>query len=223
MVSYSSHWGPLDTLCANVSYTPDSRGFLPCRMTWELPETADPAKPLTPTRCEERPEFLSVPAAGFPQRSERGRVLCEVRQTPATRAADGTFTPVGEGFYFDRAQILLRCSRSSPSPLSFSPRAVPPSGVTVHIECVDETQHARAAGSPSIGDSCVPHDSVTAGSDSLCGNPTGDRSPGRLFCHPVSNHCVMACDDDAQCPSDWSCALSGQLTQRVCVRALCEP
>lgn len=96
-------------------------------------------------------------------------------------------------------------------------------GITLHFECVDETQYARGAGSPSIGDSCQLPDSTRDGSDALCGNPMHDRSPGQLFCHPERNRCVLACDDDARCPAPFTCGTSRGLDTRVCVRPQCEP
>lgn len=220
MLSFGYRSDP-QALCLNAPVTADSRGLLPCRMTWELPEAADPTKPLTPSRCEERPGLLSVPAAGFPQRSKRGRVLCEVRQASATRAADGTVSPEGEGYYLDPSLRALSCSVHTVTPLRFSTTV--PTDIRVHLECVDETQYARVAGAPAIGERCQLLRSATERRDLSCGNPTDDQGPGKLFCHPERNRCVLACGDDAQCPASFTCGISGGLSTRVCVRPQCEP
>ncbi|HKP55265.1 MAG TPA: hypothetical protein VJV78_01015 [Polyangiales bacterium] len=204
-------------ICSRIPLVPDSQGLLPCRITWELPKDADPEEPLTPVSCADRPELLSDPGPGFPQRSERGRVLCEVRQAPVRLGADGSITPQGVGFF--GAPKKSYCPGAGSLKIGFSPVEMPPSGVTVAMECVDETQRvgAKLRGVPAIGDTCLQWETLQ-GSDALCGNASGDHGSGKLFCHPQSNRCVLGCSAARECPSAWACdAASGS-----CIKPACE-
>jgi hypothetical protein len=202
-------------LCTLRSLVPDHGELLPCRITWELPESRDPEEPLTPASCAERPDLLSEPGAGFPKRSQRGRVLCEVRQAPLMIAADGSRRPTGEGFFADPK----RSCGTEYSQIVFTEHANPPPGVTLNLECVDLTQHAppMVAGGPAIGDACLEKESLR-GADALCGNATGDHGAGKLFCQPATNRCVLGCRDESQCPAGWVC----DAEDRICVRPGCE-
>jgi hypothetical protein len=105
-----------------------------CRMTWELPLEVEPEQPLTPARCSDRPEFLNTPAPEFPQVSERGRTLCEVRRAPYAEDSDGRVVVDGEGFYTPPA-LELNARKSGAYDVEFTEHAKPPNGVTVRLTC----------------------------------------------------------------------------------------
>ncbi|HKU38719.1 MAG TPA: hypothetical protein VJR89_11245, partial [Polyangiales bacterium] len=128
--------------CLRLPVIPDRRGLVPCRVTWELPETSDPEEPLTPVRCDERPGLLTQPAPELSQRSARGRVLCDVRQAPLASGPDGQLVPQGDGFYVDLKPDPAYCRVRSGVAIEFTERARPPNGVTVRLVCTDDTQRA---------------------------------------------------------------------------------
>jgi hypothetical protein len=102
-------------------------------MTWELPLKVEAEQPLTPAHCSDRPGLLTTPARVFPQRSETGRTLCEVRRAPFVQDSDGGVVADGEGFY---TPITRTCrSRTGAHELLFTEHARPPNGVTLRLSC----------------------------------------------------------------------------------------
>jgi hypothetical protein len=129
-------------------------------------------------------------------------------------SADGSLQPQGEGFF----QVMGAPCWQKGQRIQFTEHAQLPRGVIASIECLDATQRAPAEhpGRPAIGDACLQQE-TRASSDALCGNANGDHGPGQLFCSPDTNHCVLGCHSDSECPEDWVCEKSGG----TCVRPGC--
>jgi hypothetical protein len=93
---------------------------------------------------------------------------------------------------------------------------MPPTGVTVKLECLNETQSLadnradidQNFEQPTIGDPCQE---VMRNGQMLSGNPAcavklaDGSSDTRLFCHDALNVCVLDCATDADCPAAWVC------------------
>lgn len=116
----------------------DADGLVPCRVTWELPISVDPDEPFTPVTCEDLPEVLSAPSGALATRTERGRVLCELRQVSLQQNEAGQFAPTGEGFYFDPRNPGEVCGDTSPGRLDWTHKALVPPGVRLVIECGED-------------------------------------------------------------------------------------
>ncbi|HKP61660.1 MAG TPA: hypothetical protein VJV78_33250 [Polyangiales bacterium] len=116
----------------------DADGHVPCRVTWELPSAVDPDEPFTPATCEDLPDVLSAPSGDLPTRTERGRTLCELRQAPLEHDAAGKLVPKGEGFYLEPSTPLRLCTDTSPGMIQWTPKAIPPPGVRLVVECGED-------------------------------------------------------------------------------------
>jgi hypothetical protein len=220
--------------CTVVDVAREASGFVPCRMTWELPLTRDAALPHTPISCDERPEFLSVPNAAFPQKDTNERTLCEVRQLPVVDHDTAQIT--GEGFYVDDAADSNVWPRGLTT-IAYTASAIPPNGIIVHFECLDDAQRFESGSPdiPSIGDPCDRPKSYARGptleGDALC---NAERASGasissmtEMFCHPDKHVCVRGCQIDADCPNGWVCdsgsgGLSRGAGRPVCTNPSCD-
>ncbi len=124
-------------------------GRVACRMTWELPVHSDPEQPLTPTRCEERPDFLKVPEDASPRTGETGGVLCEVRQVAVDETDAGVEWGDGDGFYCVPPEADVdrwACPDDTSCQIGFTKVATPPHGVRIAMTCVLEPERdARCA------------------------------------------------------------------------------
>src|SRR5262249_59056306 len=102
-----------------------------------------------------------------------------------------------------------------------TPKAAPPNGVRVRLDCLDERQSLSSARSderagtrqPSIGDACDDASaSGNASGDVACAVQLNAPTPASpdgidrtLFCHPKLNVCVRPCAVDTDCPPAWVC------------------
>jgi len=209
----------------------NSAGKIACRMTWELPRDPDPDQLLTPTACDQRPGVFSAPETSFPRIGPEGGVLCEVRQAPVLHTQDGSTVVDGDGFYYyDDFSNVERALRLEPgSGIGFTQAALPPTGVLVRLECVDDIQREVSKPNltgemlePRIGSPCDRIERPNASSHPLQGDElcAGTSHPG-LFCHPERNVCVRACELDAQCPTAWICDQGDSELARSAGRAIC--
>jgi hypothetical protein len=143
--------------------------------------------------------------------------------------------------------VLKECTGSTKQRVAFTPAAKPPTGVTVKLECLNETQSlaknrtdVASGDQPTIGDPCemVMRNSQTLRGDEACivrlSAPT-DRFPDgndtSMFCHPENNVCVLRCETNADCPAAWVCddreetlastADQGGNGRKICVNPTC--
>jgi hypothetical protein len=209
--------------CSVVDVARDASGFLPCRMTWELPLARDAALPHTPISCDERPEFLSVPSAALPRKDANGRTLCEVRQLPVVNHDTAHIT--GEGFYVDDASDVCPGDLTT---IAYTANATPPNGIRIHFECLDDAQHFESGSPdiPSIGDPCDRPKSYGGGpaleGDALCNvERVSGGAMTEMFCHPDKHVCVRGCQIDAQCPNGWVCDSGAGVLSRGAGRPVC--
>lgn len=204
----------LGEVCLPRPLIRQANGLVPCNVVWELPATR-PEGSSTPLSCDEA-KFLGPVDEGRAAMNDAGGVNCKVEQIPVTDL-DVTTPPEGEGWYYDNFTDDLRksCRTDQQQRIAFSTNAKPPSGVTVKLECLTETQRLAntrtdldpAVIQPEIGTDCGGE----VGSD----KPKGDEaciiklSNGEedtsMFCHPALNICVLTCNSDTQCPPAWVC------------------
>jgi hypothetical protein len=220
-------------------------GEVSCDVVWELPTAVDRPSLETPIACSERPGFLSTPAADQPQQGPNGGNLCVVTQLAVVAGAP----KAGDGWYYDDSEDVKKsCRAATPQRVTFTALAKPPTGVTVKLQCLNQTQlivESRPNVVPNnfgriatIGSSCEPPTAAVAADpafdvDILCAvqfaDGTADTS---LFCDPQTNTCVKGCVSSTICPPAWVCdsrpeTLSGTATAKrpggspICVNPTC--
>jgi hypothetical protein len=205
----------LGEVCLPRPLVRQASGLVPCNVVWELPATAPPGAP-TPTRCDQQPTFLGPVDEGRATTNASGGVNCKVAQIPVMDL-QATTAPMGEGWFYDNFTDDLKktCKADQLQRVAFTSNAKPPTGVTVKLECLSETQKlantrldlAKAVAQPEIGTNCGGEVGTTKPKgDDACvvtlDNNTEDRT---MFCHPDFNTCVRSCTSDATCPPAWVC------------------
>jgi len=185
----------LGTVCLPRQLVPDSEGAVGCEVLWELP-TPQFAGMGVPVSCQER-DYLDTPGEGKDLIGDKGGNLCVVNQLkvlPADRAnakregiGDAEKMTIvaqvksgGDGWFYDdfSVEVVSECPASEPQRITFTDAAKPPTGVTVLLECLSESQSlaldyddlnplfysSRGVSVVAIGDPCanVP-DGVTGG------------------------------------------------------------
>jgi len=124
--------------------------------------------------------------------------------------------PTGEGWYYDdfSEASMQECPKSQPRRVSFTDSAKPPTGVTVKLECLNETQKLSNTrldimqGQPEVGTECaeVGADMTPFPNDEKCVIKLKSGSDDRtMFCHPTLNVCVQGCTGSSECPDGWVC------------------
>ncbi len=210
-------------------------GFVACNVVWELPPPA--AAPTgTPTACAEH-DYLGSVDQGRATLNERGGQNCKVRQLPVLDLAAGS-EPMGEGWYYDNysPELARLCGSAELQRVAFTQGARPPNGVTVKLECLNETQRVEDPGSElsrgseraSIGSACGGEvGSAAPAGDAACLVQLADGSTdASLFCHPNLNVCVRACVSSLDCPPAWVCderpdSLASAQGRAYCVNPVC--
>jgi hypothetical protein len=201
----------LGAVCLPRPLVRKSDGSVGCNVVWELPK-AGSAPEQTPVDCNGAP-YLSEVDPGRAPINERGGKNCKVHQLPVTQLDR---TPEGDGWYYDDFSTARanECPKSQPQRVSFSDTAKPPTGVTVKLECLNETERVSQTrtdvrdNQPEIGTPCsnAREDMTPFADDSKCvvqlQNGEEDTT---MFCHPVLNVCVLGCSGSAQCPGGWVC------------------
>ncbi len=132
-----------DGVCLQTHFPRDARGLTSCRTTWELPAVHNAGQPLTPSSCADRPDLLSTPRPGRPERGEHGGPLCEVNQLAVTRdpKTGQLAAHAGEGVYLDDfSQDRAKRCLPREARFAFTAHAQPPDGVTVYVDCEDLLQ-----------------------------------------------------------------------------------
>jgi hypothetical protein len=200
----------LDAVCLPRPLVRKSDGKVGCNVVWELPKPGT-APDSTPTTCAL--PYLRDVDAGRAATNERGGRNCTVEQLAVLRVDE---TPAGEGWYYDdfSADLDRECVAGQPQRVAFSDGAEPPTGVTVKLECLNETQRLAntrldvRAEQPAVGTACARPDAdgTPVPDDSRCLVQLKDgNSDAQMFCHPELNVCVKGCSAAAECPAGWVC------------------
>ena len=225
----------LGAVCLPRKLVRQADGTVACRVVWELPADPSAASSDAPTDCDDR-DFLSTPTSSA-LRTESGGLRCEVTQLPVLDQKKPT---TGEGWYYDdfSDEVKDQCRGADNQRVAFSDDAVPPNGVTVQLECLNETQKVQSRDdinfeayleldttAPAIGSQCD-------GDDTACELILSDGEVNRdMFCHRENNVCVLKCISDADCPPAWVCDDRPEQTklaggsdlgeQSICVNPTC--
>jgi hypothetical protein len=221
----------LGTVCLPRPLVRNAEGLVGCNVVWELP-----TQPIggSPTECGQKP-FLLPPDPGRAVRSGTGGAVCKVaqlavvdRDTPndlgelkeaqATLNGDVLAT---EGWYYDEFSMATQseCLGTQRQRITFTFNAQPPTGVTVKLECLNETQSladtrtdVMDVDQPAIGDPCemtTLRNRDVMGDDAcvvLLSTPVNGSNEDRtMFCHDDFKVCVLSCTTDADCPAAWVC------------------
>lgn len=238
----------LGAVCLPRVLVRNADGKVGCNVVWELPPKSPTLSPGIPTSCGETGwEFLLDPGADRKRSNAKGGAICNVAQLAVMNTGSGKqavkTTTDGvtyeRGWYYDdfSDKLKMECTGSSKQRIAFTDDAAPPNGVTVSLECLNETQTLTNTRTdlkpntqqPSVGDPCQDRilNMVTVSGDKACeislNNGKVDNS---MFCHPQLNVCVLGCNTSADCPAAWVCddreetkAASGG--KQICVNPTC--
>ena len=213
----------LGAVCLPRPLVRTARGTVGCDVVWELP-LAGKAPVGTPTDCGQAPNILLPVGAEGEARTDDGAARCRVAQLAVSEggyvptADEETGTMFSDGWYYDdfSDDVQKECTTTPKQRIAFTPDAMPPTGVTVKLECLNETQSLADNRSdidqnidqPSIGDPCqnVMRNGQTLDGNAACAVKLSDgSSDNTLFCHGELNVCVLDCTGDADCPAAWVC------------------
>jgi len=213
----------LGAVCLPRPLVRKADGLVDCNVVWELPP-AGMAGAMTPTQCGVTGfEFLLPPEEGREAATDRGGAVCRVAQL---RVVDDNFEATEtdgvsfeHGWYYDdfSPEVLAECTTyDTKQRVAFTSLAKPPTGVTVKLECLNETQSLAqnrvdiltGIEQPKIGDPCeeIMRNGMTLRGHEAClvrlaDNTTDDT----MICHPDLNVCVLTCSTTADCPAAWVC------------------
>ena len=129
-------------VCLPRALPRDDQGLVPCTVTWELP-APDSALPGTPVDCDERPSLSPHPEHPV---SDDGGAVCVVRQLAISGLAEAPELASNAGWFYDDFSRQRRCADDTQPAVFFAP-SLPPTGVKVAIECVDERLEDGGPGS----------------------------------------------------------------------------
>jgi hypothetical protein len=216
----------LGAVCLPRPLVRRSDGKVGCNVVWELPKPGT-APDSTPVECTL--PYLHDVGMGRAPINERGGRNCTVDQLAVARVGE---KPAGEGWYYDdfSTEREAECPRSQPQRVSFSDGAKPPTGVTVKLECLTETQKLAntrldiRADQPEIGTPCskLSEDGTPTPDDSRCLVQLKDgKSDTTMFCHPAENVCMRGCTGDVECPAGWVCDTRPNATSKAGGRPYC--
>jgi len=204
----------LGEVCLPRPLIRQANGLVPCNVVWELP-TTKPNNAPTPLSCDEL-SFLGPVDEGRAATNEAGGVNCKVKQIPIMNL-DVTTPPNDEGWYYDNFSDDLKktCATDKQQRVAFSNAAKPPTGVTVKLECLTETQRlantrtdlAQSVPQPEIGTDCGGEIGTEKpkGDDACVITLQNNKTDSSMFCHPSYNICVRTCSSDTECPPAWVC------------------
>jgi hypothetical protein len=220
----------LGEVCLPRPLVRQSSGKVACNVVWELPKTK-PNGAATPLDCSELPYLGPVDEGRAPLNAAGGK-NCKVKQLPVVLTDSQAKTaPAGEGWFYDdyTTDVVKTCSKTQQQRVAFTADAKPPTGVTVKLECLNETQKLAStrtdlrADQPEIGTSC--------GMDVAGNKVSGDAAcvvtslsnvvDTSMFCHPELNTCVRSCISDTDCPPAWVCDKRPETLQITQNKAFC--
>ena len=212
--------------CLPRALVRNKQGVVDCDVMWELPAPGHgPSN--TPTSCMDPSfPFLRPPKDGEEPTDGHGHARCRIPQLAVEGSAPDQHTVptltdevmFQDGWFYDSftPELHQDCDRvHQPQRIAFTAAATPPTGVTVKLECLDETQHLAqervdlASGKqPAIGDPCadVTRNGQPLSGDAACALTLANGQPdAHMFCHPDHQVCVLGCATDADCPPAWVC------------------
>ncbi|HKU42546.1 MAG TPA: hypothetical protein VJR89_30520, partial [Polyangiales bacterium] len=218
----------LGAVCLPRKLVRKADGTVGCNVVWELPK-AGTAPEQTPTACGGALPWLKEVDPGRAPTNERGGRNCKVDQLAVKML---NTIPPGDGWYYDdfSAASMNECPKSQPQRVSFSDAAKPPTGVTVKLECLNETQKLSNTrldireGQPEVGQACqaTMPDGTPFADDKKCIIELKDGNQDTsMFCHPKLNVCVKGCNGTADCPAGWVCDSRPQSKADAKDRAFC--
>jgi hypothetical protein len=209
-------------------------GTVPCDVVWELPRPGTEV-PGTPTQCEAMPFLKRVDAAGKPF-NDKGGVNCKVQQLPVM--SNNQLTP-GDGWYYDTFSpgVMSACPRNRQQRVTFTDSAMPPNGVTIKLECLNEVQSApllhkdvvTSSPQPTIGSACADGATPPAMTTPPPSTTTGRGSRTRTTTNPSTtstsrNPCAVQLrngmsDSSMFCHPDLNVCVQGCQTSDDCPAA----
>jgi hypothetical protein len=231
----------LGAVCLPRPLVANSEGLVPCNVVWELPVSGT-QQAATPIECNDsRFPFLQPPAEGRDAVSKKGGAVCQVAQLAVSGVGDAknfqdTVDPrdkklYKDGWFYDTftADLAKGCFGSSKQRVAFTPAAKPPTGVTVKLECLNETQNLAnnrndvnaALEQPEIGEACenITRNGVMLTGDKACEvQLLNNKIDNKMFCHPGFKVCVLGCTTNADCAAGWVCDNERELTLKATVR-----
>jgi hypothetical protein len=226
----------LGEVCLPRPLVRQNDGLVACNVVWELPKMALTGSG-TPTDCTQLP-FLGPVDSGAATTNAAGGNNCKVKQLPVTDPSTKT-APSGDGWYYDdfTDDLARTCSKTQPQRVAFTANAKPPTGVTVKLECLNETQTyvdatknlSPAVTQPNIGTACgADVANATVSGDKACIQTLANgQEDDSMFCHPELNVCVRKCVGDPDCPPAWVCDTRAETVARTdgkgayCVNPTC--
>ncbi len=215
----------LGAVCLPRPLVRQSDGTVGCSVVWELPPPGVALPDSTPTSCGGTRPYLLAPEAGSELVNSRKGQNCRVAQLAVNETTkvlmpsskDGQM----EGWYYDNYNIddlKKNCPVSTPQRVAFTKGAPPPTGVTVRLECLNETQTVVSNRTdvvigviqPSVGTQCSEDSTGTAIApaqrDAKCAVQLKQgKVDTSMICHPEQNVCVQTCTGDTDCPPAWVC------------------
>jgi hypothetical protein len=211
----------LGAVCLPRPLVRQADGTVGCEVVWELPP-AGMAQAGTPTDCGGARGYLLPVSEGSAVTNDRDGKNCRVAQlgvNTTTHAMMASKEGQTEGWFYDDFSDDLKksCSVATPQRVAFTPSAKPPTGVTVKLECLNETQtvadnrnDALMPDHPTIGTQCsedAMHNAIPVDQrDAKCAVSLSDgKVDTSLMCHPTANVCVRTCSSDNDCPPAWVC------------------
>jgi hypothetical protein len=237
----------LGAVCLPRPLVRNSDGKVGCEVVWELPPADSPHSADTPTACGQAGwDFLIKPDADRAQETDHGGAICTVAQLAVKGDGDAKMAVATEtkgvmyssGWYYDdfSAELKKTCTGmiDNQQRIAFQgQKGKPPTGVTVKLECLNETQSLAntrtdiqsGIDQPAIGDAC---DMVKNSSGAIvpreqaCDVRLGPKNASNatsvasykkwpdgidhsMMCHPELNVCVLKCSTTADCPPAWVC------------------
>lgn len=216
----------LGAVCLPHPLVRSNDGKVNCDVIWELPKPGMAASN-TPTSCSD-PGFPFLRPVGDDEKPQTatGGARCRVPQL-AVQGAAGAQQPVptmneaelfSEGWFYDTftADWREQCvPTGQPHRIGYSAQASPPKGVTIQLDCLDQTQRLETQRSdlatgeqPAIGDACsdVERNGEILSGDAACALKLADGTPDmHMFCHAEQSVCVASCESSDQCPPAWVC------------------
>jgi hypothetical protein len=228
----------LGTVCLPRPLVRNSDGLVGCNVVWELPKTKIGDAPVA---CSER-GYLLPPDPGRVAVSSTGGAVCKVAQLavadlsspdPLTGDTKGPQPTMNgdvlatQGWYYDEFSMAtqIECTNSMyKQRITFTPEATPPTGVTVKLECLNETQslantrtdvvpNRQGYTQATIGSPCemVQRNNEILMDDAACVvELTNGEADDQMFCHEDFKVCVLGCSTDADCPAAWVCDDRGE-------------
>jgi hypothetical protein len=218
----------LVSVCLPKPLVRTSKGTVNCNVIWELPPPAA-AGNNTPTDCEGPGTYLEPVDPDRPAMNDRGGKNCKVQQLAVT---DAHTVPTGKGWYYDNfSDELQKVCAGHPQRVAFTDSAKPANGVTVKLECLNETQTLRSTDTrrmpeqPNIGTPCnglVDASGAPVALEDACAVRFKDGSEDRsLFCHTELNVCMRGCQSTSQCPPAWVCDIRAESLSQSGGRGFC--